>query len=109
MASQVGFSTTSLTVIATVISEVARNIVEYAEEGEMLLTLVDDSGRRGIRIVARDRGPGIADVSCVLRGDRSIDEGHGIGLTGARRLMDNFAITSEVGMGTTVTMEKWTG
>ena len=107
LASQAGFSHSNLTMIATAISEVARNIVEYAKEGEVIITLITDASKKGIEIVAFDDGPGIADVASVMRDGFSIGKGPGIGLPGARRLMDEFAIASTVGTGTIVTMKKW--
>ena len=107
LASQAGFSHSNLTIIATAISEVARNIVEYAKEGELMITLLSDAGRKGVEIVASDAGPGIADIATVMRDGFSTGKGLGIGLPGARRLMDEFAITSTVGTGTIVTMKKW--
>ena len=84
-----------------------RNIVEYAKEGEVRITLVENGTRRGVRIVAADKGPGIADISVVMRDGFSTGQGLGIGLPGSRRLMDDFEIESVVGKGTTVTMTKW--
>ena len=107
LASQAGFSHSNLTIIATAISEVARNIVEYAKEGELIITLLSDAGRKGVEIIASDAGPGIADIAIVMRDGFSTGKGLGIGLPGARRLMDEFAITSTVGTGTIVTMKKW--
>jgi serine/threonine-protein kinase RsbT len=107
LASQAGFSHSNLTIIATAISEVARNIVEYAKEGEVIISLVTDASKRGVEIVAADQGPGIADVSTVMRDGFSTGKGLGIGLPGARRLMDEFAIASAIGTGTIVTMKKW--
>jgi len=107
LASIAGFSHSNLTIIATAISEVARNIVEYAKEGEVVITLIDDANKKGVEIVASDQGPGIPDVSTVMRDGFSTGKGLGIGLPGARRLMDEFAITSAVGTGTIVTMKKW--
>jgi serine/threonine-protein kinase RsbT len=107
LASMAGFSHSNLTIIATAISEVARNIVEYAKEGEVVITLIDDASKKGVEIVASDQGPGIPDVSTVMRDGFSTGKGLGIGLPGARRLMDEFVIASEVGTGTTVTMKKW--
>jgi serine/threonine-protein kinase RsbT len=109
LASQAGFSHSNLTIIATAISEVARNIVEYAKEGEVIITLISDTTKKGVEIIASDQGPGIADVSTVMRDGYSTGKGLGIGLPGARRLMDEFAIASAVGTGTTVTMKKWVG
>lgn len=109
LAAQVGFSHSNLTIIATAISEVARNIVEYATEGEIIITLINDASKKGVEIVASDNGPGIADVSTVMRDGYSTGKGLGIGLPGARRLMDEFAIASAIGTGTIVTMKKWVG
>ena len=107
LAAQAGFSSSNLTIIATAISEVARNIVEYAKEGEVVLTLINNGHRKGLQIVASDEGPGIADIATVMRDGYSTGKGLGIGLPGSRRLMDEFEITSQVGRGTTVTMRKW--
>lgn len=107
LATEVGFAGSALTVVATAISEVARNIVQYAQRGEILLSVVRESGRAGILVVARDEGPGISDVALALRDGYSTTNSLGLGLPGARRLMDEFDIVSEVGRGTTVTMKKW--
>lgn len=109
MAAQAGFSHSNLTIIATAISEVARNIVEYAKEGELTISLIDDANKKGVEIIATDHGPGIADITTVMRDGYSTGKGLGIGLPGARRLMDEFDIASVVGTGTTVTMKKWVG
>ena len=106
MAARLGFSSTDLTVIATAVSEVTRNIVRFAGSGEVVVDLLDQP-RPGVRIVARDTGPGIPDVERALADGYSTYHGLGLGLPGARRLMDEFAIASEVGRGTTVTMIKW--
>ncbi len=102
-----GFTDTDLTLIATAISEVARNIVAFAAPGEITITPVSGSNRRGITVVARDRGPGISDVDRALRDGFSTGDGLGIGLPGARRVMDEFRIHSAVGEGTTIWMTKW--
>jgi serine/threonine-protein kinase RsbT len=109
MAARLPFSSTDLTLIATAISEVARNIVVYAHTGELRLRLVrdDDRDREGILVVAVDRGPGIHDVERALQDAYSTGQGLGLGLPGARRLMDEFDVESEPGVGTTVTMTKW--
>jgi RNA polymerase sigma factor (sigma-70 family) len=106
LAARVGFTGTDLTVIATAVSEVSRNIVRFAGEGQVLIEMLDDP-RPGIRVVACDRGPGIADVDEALSDGYSTYHGLGLGLPGARRLMDEFAIVSEPDVGTTVTMTKW--
>lgn len=107
LAVQAGFSGSDLTLIATAISEVARNIVVYAERGEILLQLARDQGRMGIEVIALDNGPGIPDIDQAMQDGFSTGRSLGLGLPGARRLMDDFHIVSEVGKGTTVTMRKW--
>ena len=102
LASRLDFSPTDITVIATAILEVARNVLAYASRGDLMLHLIQKRGRLGLAIVARDKGPGIVDVGQALR------DGKGLGLATARRLMDEFRVRSEPGRGTTVTMRKWT-
>ena len=94
--------------VATAISEVARNIVEYAREGEIVLSVLRNGDRHGIVVVASDRGPGIPDVDLAMQDGYSTGHSLGLGLPGARRLMDEFDIDSEISRGTTVTMKKWT-
>jgi serine/threonine-protein kinase RsbT len=107
LAAKAGFAGSDLTLIATAISEVARNIISYAQNGEILLGLADKDGRQGLLVVAQDHGPGIADIDEAMRDGFSTGKSLGLGLPGARRLMDDFEIVSEVGKGTTVTMHKW--
>ena len=107
LASLVGFSSTDATLIATAISELARNIVLYATRGEIVVASVENGGRPGVIVVARDKGPGIPDVRRATAGGYSTSGGLGLGLAGVRRLMDEFEIVSEVGSGTTVTARKW--
>ena len=106
LAERGGFARTDLTVIATAVSEVARNIVRFAGAGELVVELLRRP-RVGLCIVARDSGPGIADVEQALRDGYSTYRGLGLGLPGSRRLMDQFAVDSEPGRGTTVSMTKW--
>jgi RNA polymerase sigma factor (sigma-70 family) len=106
LAERIGFSRTDLTVIATAVSEVTRNIVRFADSGEVSVEMLERP-RRGIQVVARDAGPGIADVERAMTDGYSTYQGLGMGLPGARRLMDEFAVVSEVGRGTTVTMTKF--
>ena len=108
-AAQLGFSATEGTLIATAISEIARNIVKFAERGELLITTVVEAERQGVTIVARDVGPGIPDVHEAMQDGYSTYHGLGLGLPGAKRLMDEFEVVTEVGQGTTVTMTKWQG
>jgi len=107
LAAEVGFAGSDLTVIATAISEVSRNIVTYATRGEIILQVAEEQNRRGIVVVARDEGPGIPDVARAMRDGFSTAGSLGLGLPGARRLMDDFGIESSVGSGTVVTMKKW--
>ena len=107
LASQLGYSPTDATLIATAISELARNIVSYAKRGEIVLESAKDGMRHGIVVVARDEGPGIADVSRAAAGGYSTSGGLGLGLSGVRRLMDEFEISSEPGKGTRVTATRW--
>jgi len=107
LAAEVGFSGSDLTIVATAISEIARNIVEYAGQGELAFTIVSEGQSRGILVVARDEGPGIPDVAQAMQDGYSSGRSLGLGLPGARRLMDEFEVESEVGRGTTVTMKKW--
>jgi serine/threonine-protein kinase RsbT len=107
LASIAGFNGSDLTVIATAISEVARNIVEYARKGEVILRVVQDGNKKGLRVEARDDGPGIANIDLALQDGYSTGRGLGLGLPGTRRLMDDFQIESKVGEGTTVVATKW--
>ncbi len=106
---RIGLSRTEATFVATAISEIARNITVHAGSGEVAIRLRTEGERRGLMVVATDAGPGIADVDAVLRDDYSSDAGLGVGIWGARKLMDEITITSELGKGTTVTMTKWCG
>ena len=107
LAAEAGFSGSDLTIVATAISEIARNIVEYAGRGEIVFTVVRDGQSRGLVVVARDEGPGIPDVALAMQDGYSTKRSLGLGLPGARRLMDEFDVQSEAGRGTTVTMKKW--
>ena len=107
LAARAGFSGTELTIIATAISEIARNIVMFAKRGEILVSLVGEDGREGVTVVARDAGPGIPNLEQALQDGYSGYGGMGLGLPGSRRLMDEFEVSSELDSGTTVTMTKW--
>ncbi len=107
MAEQLGLSASEATLVATAISELARNIVNYARTGEIHVSLVNDGGRRGIAVVARDQGPGIADIKLAMQPGYSTSNGLGLGLPGVRRIMDDFDIASEPGRGTTIVVTKW--
>jgi serine/threonine-protein kinase RsbT len=107
LAKPLKFSSSEITLIATAISEVARNIVTYAKHGEIVLTLVTQGRRRGIRVVAHDQGPGIENIERAMQDGFSTSSSLGLGLPGSKRLMDEFDIVSALGKGTTVTMTKW--
>lgn len=107
LAAALNFSSSELTLIATAISEVTRNILSYAGSGELDLRLVRQGPKVGVSIVARDRGPGIADLFSAMQDGYSTSGSLGLGLPGSKRLMDEFDLVSEVGKGTTVTMTKW--
>src|SRR5437879_7562176 len=104
---ELGFSSGDATLIATAISELARNIVAYAKKGLVTLQVVNGSNRQGISVTASDDGPGIPDIRQALRDGFSTSGSLGLGLPGVRRLMDEFEITSLPGRGTTVVVKKW--
>jgi serine/threonine-protein kinase RsbT len=103
----IGFSPGDATVVSAAISEIARNILEYAGRGEIRIGAVESRGRHGIEVVGTDAGPGIPDVGLAMQDGYSTSGSLGLGLPGARRLMDDFDVRSEVQRGTTVTMRKW--
>ena len=107
LAAELGFSPTDAVVIATAISELARNIVQYARVGEIVIRAVREGVREGIVVVARDDGPGIPDIEQAMQDGFSTGGGLGFGLPGVKRLMDTFEIKSRPGAGTTVTVAKW--
>ena len=107
LATKIGFSISDATLIATAISELARNIVSYAGEGMIAMNAIYNSTREGLLIVASDEGPGIADIPRAMRDGFSTSGSLGIGLPGVRRLMDEFEIASQPGAGTIVTVTKW--
>jgi serine/threonine-protein kinase RsbT len=106
LAVQLGFTSSDSALIATAISELARNILLYARRGEVLLRVLEHGERRGLRVIAHDQGPGIANIELAMRDGYSTSGGLGLGLPGARRLMDEFELVSN-GLGTTVTVTKW--
>ena len=107
MAAELGFSSGDATLIATAISELARNIVSYARKGEIVLQEIQASSRSGMLVIALDNGPGIPDIRQALRDGFSTSGSLGLGLPGVRRLMDEFEITSQPDRGTTVKVKKW--
>jgi len=106
LARTLGFSDADAVLIATAISEIARNMLEYGKGGTMRFRVLA-SPRKGLEIHAEDRGPGIKDVALAMRDGYSSGGGLGLGLPGAKRLMDDFSISSVLGSGTTVVMRKW--
>ncbi len=106
-AEEIGFSGGEATLLAMVISELARNIVQYAGAGHIAIRTFDAAGRRAIEIVAHDQGPGIKDIEAALRPGFSTSGGLGLGLQGVRRIVDEFHIVAEPRHGTTVTVRKW--
>jgi serine/threonine-protein kinase RsbT len=107
LATRLGFSSSDATIIATAISELARNIVLYAKRGEITLIAIDRGAQRGLIISAKDEGEGIVDIRQALQDGYSTSGRLGVGLPGVKRLMDEFDIASEVGKGTIVTVRKW--
>jgi serine/threonine-protein kinase RsbT len=107
LATRLGFSSSDATIVATAISELARNIVLYAKRGEIALTATSNGEHRGLIIVACDEGEGIADVRQAMQDGYSTSGRMGVGLPGVKRLMDDFEISSVVGKGTVVTVKKW--
>ena len=104
---RIGLSRSQATYVATAISEIARNITTHAGAGEIRIREVRRGDQIGMEVIATDQGPGIADVPAVLASDYASTAGLGLGLWGARQLMDEVEVTSEPGAGTIVTMRKW--
>lgn len=107
LALSIGFSETDSTLIATAISELARNIVTYAKKGELRIRAERDTSREGISVIAKDNGAGIANIKLALQDGFSTSGSLGLGLPGVKRLVDEFDIVSGAGRGTTVTIRKW--
>lgn len=108
LARSMGFSTSDQTRIATAVSEIVRNVVLYAKQGHIAFAVRDSGmGQSGIEVIIEDEGPGIDDIDRVLDGGYSTSGGFGRGIAGARTLVDEFGITTEIGSGTRVEMRKW--
>ena len=107
LALELGFSLTDVTMIATAISEIARNITSYAGRGAIRITVADREGRTALVVHAEDDGPGIADIERAMEDGYSTGRGLGLGLPGARRLMDRIIVDSALGRGTVIEMWKW--
>lgn len=107
VAKELGFGTVDQARITTAISELARNIYLYAGQGEMRIERIQDLGKKGLKIIAIDNGPGIPDLRKVMEDGFSTSGGLGAGLPGVKRLMDDFDISSSVGEGTNIQAVKW--
>jgi serine/threonine-protein kinase RsbT len=107
LCAEIGCSGGEATLVATIISELARNILLYAKKGEIGLGKMQAGERNGIEIECRDEGPGIAEIQRALLGGYSTSGGLGMGLSGVRRLVDDFDITTGVGIGTAIKLRKW--
>ena len=108
LGASLGFGSTDLTLLATAISEIARNITTYAGEGEVTLRVVESPGSHGVEVVASDAGPGIEDVELAMQDGYTSGTGLGLGLPGTRRLVDEFELRTEPGRGTSIRLVKWT-
>src|SRR5260370_21688717 len=107
LALDLGFSLTDVTMIATAISEIARNITSYAGRGAVRVAVADREGRKALVVRAEDDGPGIADIERAMEDRYSTGRRVGLGLPGARRLMDRLVVESALGRGTVIEMWKW--
>jgi serine/threonine-protein kinase RsbT len=107
LAKELGFGVIDQARIATAISELTRNIVQYADHGEATMRPIEVAGRVGIEVVCQDEGPGIADIEMAMQDGFSTSSSLGMGMPGTRRLMDEFEVESVIGVGTTVTIRKW--
>jgi serine/threonine-protein kinase RsbT len=102
-----GFSLVDQTKFVTAASELARNMVIYGAGGEMQIELLESAGRRGVRLAFIDQGPGIPDIDQAMKDGFTTGTGLGLGLGGARRLVNEFTIESKLGHGTRVTIARW--
>lgn len=107
LALDLGFSLTDVTMIATAISEIARNITSYAGRGAVRVAISEREGRKALVVRAEDQGPGIADIERAMEDGYTTGRGLGMGLPGARRLMDRLVVESALGRGTVIEMWKW--
>ena len=106
-AAEVGFSLVDQTKLVTATSELGRNMVVYAGGGMMEVAKIDDGVRRGLRITFEDHGPGIPDIEQAMKDGYTTGTGLGLGLSGSKRLVDDFEIVSRVGEGTRVVVTRW--
>lgn len=107
LSASIGMHSSDQALLATAISELARNIVQYAGRGEILLSIVESRGQTGVEVISRDNGPGILDIGLAMQDGFSTGGSLGLGLPGSKRLVDEFEIASEPGKGTTIILKKW--
>ncbi|MEV6570302.1 anti-sigma regulatory factor [Streptomyces sp. NPDC051577] len=107
LAQECRLSLVEQTKLITAASELARNTLIYGGGGTMTAAVIDERGRRGVRLVFADQGPGIADVDLALTDGWTSGSGMGLGLSGSKRLVDDFVLDTAPGQGTTVTITKW--
>jgi len=107
VAEAIGFNYMDQTRIATAVSELARNAFQYAGKGKVRISPIDIGSEHGIEIVVEDHGPGIKDLESAMKGGYSTSRGLGMGLSGSRKLMDEFEIKTRIGEGTVVRIRKW--
>lgn len=107
MAKQLGFADFSAKMLATAVSELARNIIKYADRGQIIITPIEQNKRTGLEIICQDSGPGIVDVTQAMEDRYSSSGTLGLGLPGVKRMMDYFEINSTVSKGTKIIIKKW--
>ena len=107
LARTAGFKETEQYMIATAISELARNIFIYALRGEIIIKIIEKNNKKGLEIIAQDEGSGIKDIGQAMKDNFSTSEGLGLGLPGVKRIMDEFVIDTKIGVGTKITVRKW--
>ncbi|MGA7805814.1 anti-sigma regulatory factor [Bradyrhizobium sp.] len=107
LATEAGLSLVDQTKIITAASELARNTLDYGGGGSVMVELIEQMGRRGVRLTFEDKGPGIADVEAALKDGFTTGKGMGLGLGGAKRLSNEFSIASKPGGGTKVVIARW--
>lgn len=106
-AAELNFSLVDQTKIVTAASELARNTIVYGKGGELRINAIENGVRRGLELIFADKGPGIPDMKLALQDGYTTGSGLGLGLSGAKRLSNEFEIVSKVGEGTTVTIRRW--
>jgi serine/threonine-protein kinase RsbT len=107
IAKAIGFDNNTAKMIVTAVSELARNIIKYANKGQIIVTPIEENNRVGIEIICQDTGPGIADIEAAMKDSYSSSGTLGLGLPGVKRMMDDFEIHSQLNKGTKVIIKKW--